>query len=71
LNAILYWCTYIFVKENEEAERKYVKEISLTLYSTATLSLIPGVIMMMTYYMLHLLLIDQIQQAYTDRATTY
>jgi hypothetical protein len=27
--------------------------------------------MMMTYYMLHLVVIDQINSAYTDRALTY
>ena len=37
----------------------------------ATLSLVPGVIMMLTFFMLHLLLIDQILSSRSDKALTY
>jgi uncharacterized membrane protein (DUF485 family) len=63
INAVLYWCSYFLMADN--ADNAEIER------NVASLSLIPGVIMMMTYYMFHILLIDQIQSAYTDSALTY
>lgn len=40
-------------------------------YSFTTLSLVPGVIMMLTFYLLHLLMVSQIVKSRTDKALTY